>query len=123
MPSRRSIGDSPRSSGSSIGTCADVEALAAGLDETARADDRAVGEPQQPGVQRVAVVSITSSSVTPLRGQLRRIDLDVLLLEALAPDRDVGHAGHAQQALPDLPVGDRRHSIRSSSCRTSARSS
>ena len=31
------------------------------------------------------------------------------MLEPLAPDRDVGHAGHAQQARPDLPVRDHRH--------------
>ena len=31
-----------------------------------------------------------------------------MLLEPLAPDRDVGHAGHAQQPRPDLPVGRHR---------------
>ena len=42
-------------------------------------------------------------------GQLGRVDLDVPLLQPLAIDVDRRNAGHAQQPLPDLPVGDRGH--------------
>jgi hypothetical protein len=87
---------------------ADIEAHPARLDEAALADERAVGEPQQPGVQRVAGRVHDLVQRHAVAGELPRVDLDVLLLQALAPDGDVRDPGHAQQALADLPVGDRR---------------
>ena len=101
---------SASSSGSTIGrTCRMLQPLVGGLDEPAGADDRAVGVPQQPASSASAVMSITCSSETPSRASLRRVDLHVPLRQPLAPDRDLGDAGHAQQPCPDLPVGDRRH--------------
>ena len=61
-----------------------------------------------PESSALAVVVITRSSDDAVALQLGGVDLDLDLLEALAPDRDVGHAGHAQQPRPDLPVRDHR---------------
>ena len=41
-------------------------------------------------------------------GQPLGIDLDLDLLEPLAPDRHVRDTGHAQEARADRPVGDHR---------------
>ena len=83
--------------------------LVRGVDPAAGADHVAeVRVAQQARVQRVrgGVHDLVERHVLGLHA--RRVDVHVLLLEALAPDRDVHHAGHSQQACPDLPVGDRR---------------
>ena len=87
----------------------DVHALAAGLDEPAGAGCEALGIRQHAGVDGVG-----AGLHHPLEGdavcrQLGRVHLYVALLQALAVDVHRRHAGDAQQALPDLPVGDRRH--------------
>ena len=62
--------------------------------------------PRVQGVPRST--SMTSSSVTSCVAQPLRIDLHLRHLDPLAPDGDVRDARHAQQAGPDLPVGDHR---------------
>ena len=87
----------------------DAEPLVRGVDPPAGADRvPEVRVPQQARVERLRgrVHDLVERHV-PGRHP-RRVHVHVLLLEALAPDRDVHDAGHAQEARPDLPVGDRR---------------
>ena len=51
---------------------------------------------------------MTSSMEMSYLRQQGGVDLDVPLLEPFAVDVDAGDAGHAQQVLADLPVGDGR---------------
>ena len=88
---------------------ADVQPLAVLLDEPAGADHEAVRVLEHAGVDRLGGGLHHLVERDAVLGQLRRIDLHVALLEPLAEDVDLRHARHAQQALPDLPVGDRGH--------------
>ena len=84
-----------------------ADALVGGLEEPARADHRARRELQQPGVERLGGDLHDLVERDLLVAQPAGPDLDVHVLEPLAPDRDVRDAGHAEQARADLPV--RRH--------------
>ena len=86
----------------------DVEPAVAGLDEAAGADHRAVGVLEQAGLHGVGAGVHDLLQADVVLGQLRRVDLDVALRQPLAPDRDLGDAGHPEQPGPDLPVRDGR---------------
>ena len=64
------------------------------------------GSPRNPGYLRSCCM--TSSSVTPLAASCCGSTCTCGISILLAPDRHIGHAAHAQQALADLPVGDHR---------------
>ena len=85
----------------------DSEPLSGRVDEPARPDHRSIRELQQAGIEGVGRGLHDPVERDALGCELLGIDLDLQHLEALAPDGDVGHTGHAQQAGPDLPI--RRH--------------
>ena len=92
---------------------ADVEPLSVASRRSLRCPTTAPSEYwSRPASRASAAASITCSEGDVVWAQLRRVDLDVPLREPLAPDGDLGNAGHAQQPRADLPVGDRGQSIR-----------
>ena len=86
----------------------DVEPLVGGVDEAALADDRAARVLEDARVEGVAGRLHDLVERDALRLQQLRRHLDDLHVDALAPDHRVGHAGHPQQAGPDLPVRGHR---------------
>ncbi len=84
-----------RSSGSSMAaTVPDGDPLVGHVDEPAAGDGRGVGHRLDDRVERHAV-----------EPQPLGVDQHLVLPVALAPDRDVGHAGNRHQPRPDRPLG------------------
>ena len=102
----------------------DEQSLVRGVDEAAgadrRADSRSAASPTSSASRRV-VHQLLERDL--LGAHAVGVDEHVVLLQVLAPDRDVGDAGNPQQACPDLPVADRRQVAGSTSCSRRRRSS
>ena len=98
----------------------DPESLVRGVDEAARCQSAAPSDQEMrvPMSSEFAVPSRTSSRVMPSCLHPLGLDLNLQLVQALTPDRDIGDAGNAQAGtLSDLPVRhdgkvDQRHLIR-----------
>ena len=72
-----------------------VEPLLRGVDEAPGPDEAALGEPQQPRVDRVPGRGHDLVEGQVVLAEASRIHLDRRHLDALAPDEHVRDAGHA----------------------------
>ena len=88
---------------------ADDEPLIRGIDESAGAREVAGVELQDPVVQGLGDGIHDVREGDAVLDHLVRDGLDLEHVELLAPDGDVGDAGHAQQPGTDRPVRDHRH--------------
>ena len=85
----------------------DVEPLVRSVDESAGADLAGVRPADEASdVEVLGRLLLKRDQRDVVGAQPLRIGLHLVLVEALAPDRDVRHARHAQQPGPDLPVSD-----------------
>jgi hypothetical protein len=88
---------------------ADIQPLTVRLDEAPGADGEGLGVLEHARVHCVRGLLHDRRERDAVLRQHLRVDLDVSLVEPLAVDHHLRYAGHAQEAAPDLPVGDRRH--------------
>ena len=73
---------------------ADVETLAAVLDEATGSDNRTLGVLEEAGLQGVRRGVHHGLEWDFVLGELGRVDADVSLRQLLAPDGNLGHPGN-----------------------------